>query len=63
MNEHEKLANEIIDEVCDMVLKHYDIKPKHITDDTSIKNPALINGTEYYDLESSIAEKIRKLVT
>ena len=59
MNKYEELANEIIDEICEIIEEHYQIKPKNITDD-EIENPALINGTIYYDLESSIADKIKE---
>lgn len=62
MNKHEELANEIIDDVCEIIEEHYpEIKPKCITDDKSIESPALINGTIYYNLESEIADKIKRL--
>ncbi|KKM84218.1 hypothetical protein LCGC14_1301460 [marine sediment metagenome] len=61
MDKYEELANRIIDDICEVVENHYpEIKPKCITDD-EIENPALINGTIYYDLECEIADKIRKL--
>jgi len=60
MNKYEELANEIIDMVSDVIVEHYpEIKPRCITDDKSIENPALINGIIYYDLESEIADKIK----
>lgn len=63
MKKFEKIANEIIDDVSDVIEQHYpEIKPKCITDDKSIENPALINGTIYYDLEDEIANKIRNLI-
>lgn len=61
MDKYEELANEIIDRISDLIEEHYDIKPKCITDDDSIDEPALINGTIYYDLEVEIAEKIKEL--
>lgn len=61
MNKYEELAHEIIDEVSEIIEEHYDIEPKNITDD-DIDNPALINGTIYYDLEVSVAEKIKNMV-
>ena len=60
MDKYEELASEIIDIVSELIEKHYSIKPKNITEDI-IENPALINGTVYYDLESEIADKIKKL--
>lgn len=60
MDKYEELANEIINRVSDLIEEHYpEIKPRCITDDNSIENPALINGTIYYDLEQEIAEKIK----
>ena len=60
MNKQEEIANEIIDDVCEVVENNYpELKPKHITDDESIESPALINGTIYYNLESKIADKIK----
>lgn len=61
MDKYEELASEIIDNVSELIEKHYpEIKPKNITDD-SIENPALINGNIYYDLETEIADKIKEL--
>jgi len=61
MNKYEELANSIIEQVCEKIEKHYpELKPKNITDD-DIENPDLLNGTIYYDLESDIAEQIKKL--
>ena len=45
----------IIEEVCDVIENHYNIKPKCLTDD-EIENPALINGSPYYELEDKIKE-------
>ena len=59
-NKYEKLANEMIDKISEIIENKYNIKPKNLTDD-EIENPALINGTIYYDLESEFAEKIEKL--
>ncbi len=62
MDKYEELANEIIDRISDVIEENYpEIKPKCITDDDSIENPALINGTIYYDLESEIADRIKNL--
>ena len=62
MDKYEELANEIIDDISELIEEHYpEIKPKCITDDDEIENPALINGTIYYNLESHIADKIREL--
>ena len=61
MNKYEEIANEIIELVSSVIEEHYGIEPKNITDD-DIENPALINGTIYYDLESAIADKIKSLV-
>ena len=60
MNKYEKLTNEMIEKISEIVEEHYNIKPKNITDD-DIENPALINGTIYYDLENEFADKIEKL--
>ena len=60
MNKYQELANEIIDKVSEIIEEHYNIKPKNLTDD-NIENPALINGTIYYDLEQEIADKIKKI--
>jgi len=60
MNKYEKLANEMIEKISEIVEDKYNIKPKNLTDD-EIENPSLINGTIYYDLESEFAEKIEKL--
>jgi hypothetical protein len=61
MNKYEELANKLIDKVSETIENHYNIKPKSLTDD-NIENPALINGTIYYDLEIEIAEKIKEIV-
>ena len=63
MDKYEELANEIIDDICEVVEENYpEIKPRCITDDDSIEEPALINGTIYYDLECGIADKIKEFV-
>jgi len=59
MDKYEELANEIIDQISDLIEDMYRITPKTFDDD-SIKNPALINGVAYYDLEAEIAEKIKE---
>ncbi len=61
MNKEKELANEIIDDISELIEEHYpEIKPKCITGD-EIENPALINGTIYYDLECKIADKIKAI--
>lgn len=61
MDKYEELACNIIDRVSDLIEEHYpELKPRNITDD-DIDNPALINGTIYYDLETEIADMIRKV--
>ena len=62
MNKYDELANEIIELISGVIEEHYDIEPKNITDD-DIENPALINGTIYYDLEQTIGEKIKQQMT
>jgi len=63
MDKYEELANEIIDRISDVIEENYpEIKPRCITDDDSIKEPALINGTIYYNLESEIADKIKETI-
>lgn len=62
MDKYEELANKIIDDISELIEKHYpELKPKCITDD-EIENPALINGTIYYNLESKIADDIKALI-
>lgn len=60
MDKYEQLANTIIDEVCDVFLELYpDIPVKQeFLDETPDAHH--IYGTAYYDLESSIADKIKK---
>lgn len=60
MNKYQELANEIIELVSSVIEEHYNIQPKNLTDD-NIENPALINGTIYYDLEQEIADKIKDI--
>ena len=61
MDKFEELANEIIDEVSEVIENNYpELKPRCITDDESIDSPALINGTIYYNLESDIVDKLKK---
>lgn len=60
MDKYKELANEIINKISEVVEKHYNIKPKNITED-NIENPALINGIIYYDLETEIANKIKEV--
>ncbi|HDL15833.1 MAG TPA: hypothetical protein ENH28_06770 [Euryarchaeota archaeon] len=60
MDKYEELANEIIDQVCDVIEEHYEIVPKILVDGDEIDSPALINGAIYYDLEENIAGLIKK---
>ena len=60
MDKYEEIANKIIDWVCDVVIEHYDIEPKPL-EEKDLENPALINGTPYYDLECEIADFLKKV--
>ena len=60
-NTKEELACNIIDMVSELIEEHYDIVPKCLTDD-DIENPALINGTIYYDLEDEVVDKIKEFI-
>lgn len=61
MVRYQRLAADIIiDDVCEIILRHYDRKPKNLTEDR-IENPILINGTIYYDLEEKVVYKIREI--
>jgi len=61
MDKYNEIANYVIDKISEVIEEHYNIKPKNLTDD-NIENPALINGTIYYDLEIEIAEKVKEMV-
>ena len=61
MDKYEELANDIIDYVSDMIEDLYNIKPKKL-EDSDMENPALLNGVVYYDMEDTIANKIRLVV-
>jgi hypothetical protein len=61
MNKYEELASAIIDIVCDVVELHYPkLKPKVLSKDDVIDDPALLNGEVYYNLESEIADLLKK---
>jgi len=61
MDKYEKLANEIIDRISELIEELYDIKPKCLDINDNIESPALINGIVYYNLEDEIASKIKRL--
>jgi len=63
MDKFEELANIIIDEVCEVVEnQHPEINlNSEEAKESDVESPALIVGVQYYDLESSIADKIRRL--
>ena len=60
MNKYEKLANEIIDEVCEVVeTQHPELNLKtEYAKESDVEKPAVIVGVQYYNLEDSIANKI-----
>ncbi len=60
MDKYEKLANEIIDQVCDVIEEYYEITPRILEKGDEIDSPALINGGVYYGLEGDIARLIKK---
>ncbi len=63
MNKYEELANEIIDEVCEVVEKQHpelNLKTEYAKK-SDVENPAVIVGVQYYDLEVCIANKIQKI--
>ena len=64
MNKYEELANEIIDDVCDVVtIQHPELKLKtKYAKESDVENPAVVVGVQYYDLECEIADKIKKFV-
>ena len=63
MDDFEELANSIIDEVCEVVeIQHPEINlNSEEAKESDVESPALIVGVQYYDLETSIADKIRRL--
>ena len=63
MDRFEELANIIIDEVCEVAeSQHPEIKLKtKYAKESDVESPALIVGVQYYDLETSIANRIRRL--
>ena len=64
MDKYEELANRIIDDVCDVVERqHPELKLKtRYAEESDVENPAVVVGVQYYDLENSIANKIKKFV-
>lgn len=61
MDKYDEIANYVIERVSEVIEEKYGIEPKNLTDD-NIENPALINGSVYYDLEIALAEKIKEIV-
>ena len=61
VTKYEELASRIIDEVCEVVeSQHPEIKLKtKYAEESDVENPSVIVGVQYYDLESSIASKIK----
>jgi len=62
MDKFEELANIIIDEVCEVVeSQHPEINlNSEEAKESDVESPALIVGVQYYDLETSIANRIRR---
>jgi hypothetical protein len=62
MNKYEELSARLIDMVCDIVdIQHPELNLNTTTAiDSGIEEPAIICGVDYYNLESEIAELIRK---
>lgn len=62
MNKYEELANEIIDLVSDIVEEqHPELNLNTKTaKECGINSPAVICGSDYYDLEQEIAGMIKK---
>lgn len=60
MDKYQEMAALIIDEVCTVIERNYDIEPKNLNEGSDIEDPALINGTQYYDLEDSIVNRMRR---
>lgn len=64
MNKYEEIANEIIDDVCEVVEKQHpelNLKTEYAKE-SDVEEPAVIVGVQYYDLESNIADKIKEFV-
>ncbi len=64
MDKYEELANRIIDDVCEIVeLQHPELTLKtEYAKESDVEDPAVIVGVQYYNLEDSIAGKIKKFV-
>ncbi len=64
MNKYEELANQIIDDVCEVVeTQHPELKLKtKYAKESDVQDPAVIVGVQYYNLEDDIANKIKKFV-
>jgi len=62
VTKEEELANEIIDEVCEVVeSQHPEINlNSEEAKESDVENPAVIVGVQYYNLECSIADKIKR---
>ena len=64
MNKYDELANEIIDDVCEIVEEQHpelNLKTKYAKE-SDVESPAVVVGIQYYNLEDSIANKIKKFV-
>ena len=64
MDKYEELANLIIDDVCEVVEQQHpelNLKTKYAKE-SDVEEPAVIVGVQYYDLEDSIANKIKEFV-
>ena len=64
MDKYEKISMEIIDSVCEVVEnQHPEIKLKtKYAKESDVEEPAVIVGIGYYNLEDSIACKLKKFV-
>jgi len=62
MNKYQKLANELIDAICDEVeIQHPELKLKtKYAKESDVKSPAVIVGVRYYNLEDEIARKLKE---
>ena len=65
MNKYEELANEIIDDVCEIVEEQHpelNLNTEYAKESDVLEDPAVIVGVRYYDLEDRIASKIKEFV-
>ena len=63
-DKYRELANDIIDDVSEVIIEEYRIEPMERTDDggNKVENPALLWGEKYYALEDDISERIKEMV-